>query len=107
VAPFVFTFALFFLATNDTVIHCFALFFFLSSAEKKKSGTVLKQPHHGTVYLHFFLEQYLPICNSFPPLQPLLLAFLLFPRPCVLTPAWSVQVPPIFTPGLQLQGKQF
>jgi len=70
--------------------HCF---FILSSAEKRGS-TVLKQPHYGTVYLHFS-EQYLPICNSFPPLQPLLLAFLSFPRPCVLRPAWSVRVPPI------------
>jgi len=47
-----------------------------------------------------------PICNSFPPLQPLLLAFLLFPCPCIRRPAWSVRVSPIFMPVLQLQRKR-
>jgi len=42
------------------------LFFFLSSAEKKKSGTVLKQPHHDTVYLHFFFRTVSPHLQLFP-----------------------------------------
>jgi hypothetical protein len=39
-------------------------------------------------------------------LQPLLLAFLLFPCPCIRRPAWSVRVSPIFMPVLQLQRKR-
>jgi hypothetical protein len=94
-------------ATNDTVIHYFASFFLFFFFQLRIGGIVFETAHAIMVlFICIFEEQYLPICNSFPPLQPLQLAFLLFPCPCVRRPAWSVRVPPIFTPVLQLQRKR-